>query len=185
MTTLLTVVAVAANLAAVTTLATVNGLDRAAFVALLGGVFEHAPWVAERAFSGRPFASVAALHEAMIGIVRSASPEERLAFLNGHPELAGAEARKRRMTGDSTAEQGSAGLDRLTVAELDRFDRLNAAYRDKFGFPFIIAVRGRGKDEILTAFEMRLAQDPVVELDVALAEIAAITRMRLDRLVSP
>lgn len=178
---LLTVVA----FATVTNLAAVNGLDRAAFVALLGGVFEHAPWVAERAYAGRPFASVAALHDAMIGVVRSASPAERLAFLNGHPELAGAEARKRGMTGDSTAEQGSAGLDRLTLAEFDRFDRLNAAYREKFGFPFIIAVRGRGKAEILATFEARLAQNPEMELAIALAEIAAITRMRLDRLVSP
>lgn len=178
---LLTVVA----LVAVTTLAAVNGLDRAAFVTLLGGVFEHAPWVADRAYARRPFASVAALHDAMMGVVRTAAPGERLAFLNGHPELAGAEARKRGMTGDSTAEQGSAGLDRLTAAEFDRFDALNAAYREKFGFPFIIAVRGRGKAEILAAFEVRLAQDPQVESEAALAEIAAITRMRLDRLVAP
>jgi len=172
-------------LATVPNLATVNGLDRAAFVTLLGGVFEHAAWVADRAYAGRPFGSVAALHDAMIGVVRSASPEERLAFLNGHPELAGAEARKRRMTGDSTAEQGSAGLDRLTSAELDRFDRMNAAYREKFGFPFIIAVRGRGKDEILAAFETRLVHSPEIEAEAALAEITAITRMRLDRLVAP
>lgn len=163
----------------------VNGLARDAFVALLGGVFEHSAWVAERAWPARPFASVASLHKAMMEVVRSATTEERLAFLNGHPELAGAEARKRRMTGESTAEQGSAGLDSLTPAEFDRFDRLNAAYRQKFGFPFIIAVRGRGKAEILAAFEVRLAQPPEVEMEAAIAEIAAITRMRLDRLVQP
>ena len=178
---LLTVVA----LSAVTNLAAVNGLDRAAFVTLLGGVFEHAPWVADRAYAARPFASVAALHDAMMAVVRTAAPEERLTFLNGHPELAGADARKRAMTGDSTAEQGSAGLDQLSVAELDRFDRLNAAYREKFGFPFIIAVRGRGKAQILAAFELRLAQEREVETEAALAEIAAITRMRLDRLAEP
>lgn len=181
MTALYTLIA----LATVTNLAAVNELDRPAFVTLLGGVFEHAPWVAERAYGRRPFASVSALHDAMLDAVRSAAPEERLAFLNGHPELAGAEARKRRMTGDSTAEQGSAGLDRLTPAEFDRFDRLNAAYREKFGFPFIIAVRGRGKAEILAVFEVRLAQDGETELAIALAEIAAITRMRLDHLVAP
>lgn len=166
-------------------LAAVNRLDRPAFVELLGGVFEHAPWVAERAHAQRPFADVAALHGAMMGVVRLASPAERLAFLNGHPELAGPESRKRVMTGESTAEQGSAGLDRMSAAEFDWFDALNAAYRQKFGFPFIVAVRGRGKAEILAAFEARLARGRDVEGEAALAEIAAITRMRLDRLVAP
>lgn len=162
----------------------VNALDRAGFVALLGETFEHAPWVAERAFAALPFADVAALHAAMIRVVREAPEAERLAFLNGHPELAGSEARARRMTADSVAEQGSAGLDTLSAADLDRFDRLNPAYRAKFGFPFIIAVRGRGRDEILAVFERRLTRDADTEAEATLAEIAAITRMRLDRIVA-
>lgn len=166
-------------------IAAVNALDRDGFVALLGETFEHAPWVSERAFAARPFTGVADLHAAMIRVVREASDAERRAFLNGHPELAGAEARARRMTADSVSEQGSAGLDRLSETELDRFDRLNAAYRERFGFPFIIAVRGRGRDEILTVFERRLTRDPETEAEATLAEITAITRMRLDRIVGP
>lgn len=162
----------------------VNTLDRDGFVALLGGTFEHAPWVAERTFAARPFKDVADLHDAMIRVVRDAPEAERLAFLNGHPELAGPEARARRMTADSVSEQGSAGLDRLSAADLDRFDRLNAAYRTRFGFPFIVAVRGRGRDEILALFEQRLTRDAGAELEATLAEIGAITRMRLDRIVT-
>ena len=164
-------------------ISTVNALDRDGFVALLGETFEHAPWVAGRAFSARPFMDVTDLHTAMIRVVRDASEAERLAFFNGHPELAGAEARARSMTADSVSEQGSAGLDRLSATDLDRFDRLNAAYRTKFGFPFIVAVRGRGRDEILTLFEQRLIRDAATEADATLIEIAAITRMRLDRIV--
>jgi 2-oxo-4-hydroxy-4-carboxy-5-ureidoimidazoline decarboxylase len=163
---------------------TVNRMDRKAFVDAFGGVFEHSPWIAERAWAARPFASPAALHAAMIEVVRAAAPEERLRLLNAHPELAGQEARTRAMTQDSTAEQGSAGLDRMSGADFDRFDRLNAAYREKFGFPFIIAVRGRGKDEIVAAFERRLGNDAAAETAAALDEVAAITRMRMDKLVS-
>ncbi|GJD73078.1 2-oxo-4-hydroxy-4-carboxy-5-ureidoimidazoline decarboxylase [Methylobacterium goesingense] len=161
----------------------VNALDRDGFVALLGQTFEHAPWVAERAFGASPFTDVADLHAAMMRVVRDAAQAERLAFLNGHPELAGPEARARSMTADSVSEQGSAGLDRLSAADLDRFDRLNAAYRTKFGFPFIVAVRGRSRDEILALFEQRLSRDAATEAEATLAEIAAITRMRLDRIV--
>ncbi|GJD44024.1 Uric acid degradation bifunctional protein PucL [Methylobacterium cerastii] len=164
-------------------IAAVDALDRDGFVALLAATFEHAPWVAERAYAARPFASVAALHAAMVAVVRAAPAAERLAFLNGHPELAGAAARARQMTADSVAEQGSAGLDALTVADFDRFDRLNAAYREKFGFPFIIAVRGRSREAILEVFEQRLARDADTEAEAALSEIATITRMRLDRIV--
>ena len=163
----------------------INGLDRDAFVDLLGGVFEHAAWVAEAAHAKGPFASVEALHAAMIASVREAPPATRLAFLNGHPELAGPEARARAMTADSAREQGSAGLDRLSQADAEAFDRLNAAYRDRFGFPFIVAVRGRDLREILVLFRQRLARARADEEATALDEIAAITRMRLDRLLAP
>src|SRR3954471_4650997 len=164
---------------------TVNRMDRDAFVQAFGGVFEHSPWIAERAWSAKPFDGREALHDAMIDVVRDASSEEKRCLLNAHPELAGQEARTRAMTQDSTAEQGSAGLDRMSGADFDRFDRLNAAYREKFGFPFIIAVRGRGKDEIVAAFERRLGNDAATEMAAALDEVAAITRMRMERLVAP
>jgi 2-oxo-4-hydroxy-4-carboxy-5-ureidoimidazoline decarboxylase len=165
-------------------LGAVNRLERDAFVDLLGGVFEHAAWVAEAAYPKRPFASVADLHGLMMAAVREAPVERRLAFLNGHPELAGPEARAKAMTAESAQEQGGAGLDRLSEADAAAFDRLNPAYRNKFGFPFIVAVRGRGLREILTLFEARLGRGQAEEEAAALDEIGAITRMRLDLLVS-
>ena len=167
-----------------TDLATLNHLDRADFVVLLGGVFEHAAWVAEGAFPARPFASVADLHAAMIAVVHTATAETRRAFLNGHPELAGPEARARSMTADSASEQGSAALDRMPQADADAFDRLNADYREKFGFPFIVAVRGRDRAEILRIFEARVLRDRAAEEATAVEEIALITWMRLDRLLA-
>lgn len=162
---------------------TVNRMDRDRFVQAFGGVFEHSPWIAERAWSARPFNSPEALHAAMMDVVRAAAPEEKRRLLNAHPELAGKEARERAMTQDSTVEQGSAGLDRLSQEDFARFDGLNAAYRAKFGFPFIIAVRGRTKSEIVAAFEQRLENEPSTELGAALNEIAAITRMRMEKLL--
>ncbi|WP_267426877.1 2-oxo-4-hydroxy-4-carboxy-5-ureidoimidazoline decarboxylase [Methylobacterium sp. GC_Met_2] len=164
-------------------LATVNRMEEGAFVALLGGVFEHAAWVAEAAAPQRPFASLADLHAAMTRAVHAAAPDLQLAFLNGHPELAGPEARAKSLTDDSASEQGSAGLDRMAEPEAAAFARLNAAYRARFGFPFIIAVRGRGRAEILSAFEARLGRDPATERETALGEVAQITRMRLERLI--
>lgn len=161
----------------------INGLDRDAFVTLLGGVFEHAAWVAEAAYAKKPFATVHDLHAAMMAAVREAPAETRLAFLNGHPELAGPEARAKAMTADSSQEQGSAGLDRLSEADAEAFDQLNAAYRDRFGFPFIVAVRGRDLREILVLFKQRLQNERDAEEATALDEITAITRMRLNRLV--
>lgn len=177
----LTTRAAAADLA----IAQVNAMDRAAFVATFGGIFEHSPWVAERAFAAIPVSGPAALHAAMMAAVRRAPAADRLRLLNAHPELAGAEARASRMTPDSVAEQGSAGLETLTEADFARFARLNAAYREKFGFPFLIAVRGRSKAELLAEFERRLADPPDVEMEAALAQIGIITRMRLERMLGP
>jgi 2-oxo-4-hydroxy-4-carboxy-5-ureidoimidazoline decarboxylase len=165
-------------------LAAINRLDAAGFVVRFGGVFEHAAWVAERAHAHGPFASVDALHGAMMRTVRAAPAETRIAFLNGHPELAGPEARARSMTADSASEQGSAGLDHMPPEDAEAFDRLNAAYRRRFGFPFIIAVRGRARSEILAIFAARLRGAPAEEEQAALDEIALITLMRLDRLVA-
>ena len=160
----------------------VNRMDRGEFVRTFGGVFERSPWVAERAWSDKPFSSAEALHGAMMSAVRAASQGDKYRLLNAHPELAGKEARERAMTQESISEQGSAGLDRMKEDDFAKFDRLNAAYREKFGFPFIIAVRGRTKGAILETFERRLANDPATELSTALEEIAAITRMRMKKL---
>jgi 2-oxo-4-hydroxy-4-carboxy-5-ureidoimidazoline decarboxylase len=164
-------------------LAALNALDRAAFVARLGGVFEHSPWVAERAWAARPFAGLAALHAAMAQAMRAGSEAEQTALLRAHPELAGREAKAGRLTVDSKGEQKSAGLDRLDGAEFRKLAEMNAAYRAKFGFPFIIAVRARTKDEILAELARRLARGAAEERATALAEVEAIARIRLERML--
>jgi len=163
-------------------LETLNQLGRDEFRRALGGVFEQSPWVADRAFARRPFASLEALHEAMAQVVGRASREEQLALIRAHPDLAGTAARARAMSAASVAEQSSAGLDRLTEEEYERFERLNGAYREKFGFPFIIAVRRHEKHAILAAFEARLPNSLDEEVEAALAQIAEIARLRLGAL---
>ncbi len=150
----------------------------------LGGVFERSPWVAGRVVDARPFPSVEALHGAMVAAVRRAPREEQLALLCAHPDLAGQTARAGAMGEASVAEQSSAGLDRLTDEEYERFNQLNAAYRGKFGFPFIIAVRHHDKGGILAAFETRLRNTIEQEVEAALTQVATITRLRLDALVA-
>ncbi len=159
-----------------------NLLDRDAFVALLGGIFEHSPWIAAGAWDARPFADVDDLHRAMFAVVGAASEDRRLALLQAHPDLAGKLARGGALTAASTAEQASAGLDRLSDDEYERFTALNDAYQARFGFPFIIAVRENTKATILEAFERRLGHDRPAEFAAALAEVAKIARFRLDGL---
>ncbi len=161
----------------------ISAMDRDGFTATLGPVFEHSPWIAERAWDARPFADPAALLAAMVAAIRAASPEERLALIRAHPDLAGKAARAGAITAELRGEQGGAGLDQLTEAEFARFDRLNHAYREKFGFPFVIAVRGLGKAQILDAFERRLGNDRATEMDTAVEQIAMIGRMRLEQLL--
>jgi 2-oxo-4-hydroxy-4-carboxy-5-ureidoimidazoline decarboxylase len=156
-----------------------NATDRAGFVTALGDVFEHAPWVAEAAAARRPFATVAALHEAMMAAVLAAPQDVQLGFLRGHPELGGKVARAGAMTADSIAEQGGLGLDRLSDAEFARFGRLNDRYREAFGFPFIICVRRQTRDAILDEFERRTRLSAAEEQATALDEIGHITRLRL------
>lgn len=158
----------------------VNGLDRDAFVALLGGVFEHSPWVAEGAWAQRPFGNVDDLHRAMVAVAGAAPEAARLTLLQAHPDLAGKLARGGGLTAASTAEQASAGLDRLADDEYDEFTALNDAYKARFGFPFIIAVRENTKATILDAFKRRLNHDRPAEFAAALAEVAKIARFRLD-----
>lgn len=161
------------------TLDQLNRLEASAFAAALGDIFEHAPWVAEAAAAGRPFATVTDLHEAMIAAVKAAPQDKQLAFLRGHPELGGKVARAGAMTADSVAEQGSLGLNRLSDAEVGRFEALNARYQAKFGFPFIICVRRQTRDAILAEFERRTDLTPEGEFAAALTEIGHITRIRL------
>jgi 2-oxo-4-hydroxy-4-carboxy-5-ureidoimidazoline decarboxylase len=166
------------------TLAQVNAMPAPEFRAAFGGVFEHSPWVAERAFAARPFASVDALHAAMVDAVKGAGEAAQLTLLRAHPELAGKEAQAGTMTGDSTAEQGTAGLNALSREEMARIAELNRRYREKFGFPFIIAVRRHTKDGIFREFERRLAHDRETELATGLGQVSVITRLRLDGLIS-
>jgi 2-oxo-4-hydroxy-4-carboxy-5-ureidoimidazoline decarboxylase len=164
-------------------LASINAADEAGFTAALGDIYEHAPWVARAALAQRPFPTLAALHEAMTQAVRAATPGERRALINGHPDLAGKAARAGTMTRDSRAEQASAGLDRLSEAEFARFHQLNTTYRQKFTIPFIICVRRHSKDSILGEFERRLENTAEAELETALSEISRIAALRLDERV--
>lgn len=162
----------------------VNTLNREAFVAALGPCFEHSPWVAERAFAQRPFASVAALHAAMIGVVRRAERQTQIDFLRAHPELAGREAQAGTMTEHSVSEQASAGLNALSHDEFVELRRLNARYRDRHGFPFIVAVRRHDKAQIFALLRRRAEADSEAELLEALEQIAAITRLRVEAQVA-
>jgi 2-oxo-4-hydroxy-4-carboxy-5-ureidoimidazoline decarboxylase len=161
-----------------------NALSEAEFTAALGDIFEHSPWVAKAAAIARPFATLSALHEAMIAAVRAAPDETKLALVKAHPDLAGKAAKAGEMTMDSVIEQGSVGLDRLNEAEYARFQRLNDAYQAKFGIPFIVCVRRHTKDSILSEFERRLAQDKGDAFETALGEISRIAALRLDQRVT-
>ena len=163
-------------------LAELNAMAPQDFTATLGGVFEHSPWVAARAASRRPFDDVAGLHRALCAVVDEASEAEQRALLRAHPDLAGRMARAGTLTPDSAAEQAGLGLDRLLDEEFERFDSLNRAYREKFGFPFIAAVRRHDRHSLLAAFEVRLRHDPTSEHRVALDEVALIARFRLQAL---
>ena len=160
----------------------IRDLTRAAFVERFGGVFEHSPWVAESAFDAglnSTCETATALHVLMASAMMAGDDVKKLALIMAHPDLAGRLARAGRLTAESTKEQASAGLDQLTDAERARFTELNDAYKARFGFPFIMAVKGRSKDEIMSAFERRIAHDRDQEFSTALEEISRIALMRL------
>ncbi|TVQ37079.1 MAG: 2-oxo-4-hydroxy-4-carboxy-5-ureidoimidazoline decarboxylase [Geminicoccaceae bacterium] len=161
-----------------------NTMDRAAFVAALGHVVEHSPWVAEAAFAARPFANREALHQGFCDALRTADAGLQRDVLNAHPDLAGKAAMDGAIGELSAAEQHGVGLDRLSEGEYAMFHELNDAYRAKFAFPFIFAVKGASKAMILQAFEDRLPNDAEHEFQKALAEVELIARFRLDDLVS-
>jgi 2-oxo-4-hydroxy-4-carboxy-5-ureidoimidazoline decarboxylase len=163
------------------TLDDVNAIDRDGFVAALGSIFEESPWAAERTWRHRPFASLEGLHRAMMTEVAAASREEQLALLRAHPDL----GTRARMTTASASEQAGAGLDRLTPDELERLQQLNAAYRAKFGFPFLLAVKGSTTHDVLAALTARLPATPDEEFEEALRQVFRIAWFRLQDVVAP
>ena len=170
--------------ASVVTPADLAGLGRAAFVSIFGDVFEHSPWIAEGAWHQAPFSSFERLHAAMVETLDAAGPDAGIALVRAHPDLAGKAALAGEITQDSRAEQKASGLSSLTPVELDRFQTLNDAYRVKFGFPFVMAVRKSDKVAILAAFEERLRNDPAQELARSLTEIKTIAQFRLEAIAA-
>jgi OHCU decarboxylase len=160
-------------------------MDATTFLQTFGGIYEHSPFIAQRAYE----AELAPAHDTAFGIhvalrnqFRMATPDERLGVLNAHPDLAGKLAAAKRLTAESTAEQASAGLDALTDDERTRFTELNTAYVEKFGFPFIIAVRDNTKASILSAFKTRIANDRPTEFATACAQVERIAQLRIEAL---
>lgn len=169
-----------------TDLSALNNLDRDAFTAALGHLFEHSPWVAAETWPLRPFRDATQLHQILCATMRGASRERQLALIQAHPDLAGRLAQQRKLTAESTREQASAGLNQLSEDELSRFQQMNDRYRARFGFPFIICARLNAKGTILAAMEARVNHPPETEFQTALGEIEKIARLRLqDRLAMP
>jgi 2-oxo-4-hydroxy-4-carboxy-5-ureidoimidazoline decarboxylase len=166
-------------------LSELNSAGQSAFVAALGHLFEHSPWVAEQTWVKRPFADAPALHAALCATMRAAPRAQQLALIRAHPDLAGRLAQQKKLTAESTREQASAGLDQLTGAELAAFTRQNDAYQVKFGFPFIICARLNAKAAIIAALQARVGNAADVEFDTALGEIEKIAWLRLQDALKP
>ncbi|MDB5640442.1 MAG: 2-oxo-4-hydroxy-4-carboxy-5-ureidoimidazoline decarboxylase [Bradyrhizobium sp.] len=166
------------------TLSELNACSKDDFVAALANIFEYSPWIAEAAGSHRPFAGVRQLFDAMKAGVDRAPSELRLALIKAHPDLASKTQRAAGLTVESNAEQNSVGLDRLSDAEYEAFERVNNAYRAKFGFPYIVCVRRHTRDSILRDFERRLPNDAKTETQKSVEEICRIAALRLDQLVT-
>jgi 2-oxo-4-hydroxy-4-carboxy-5-ureidoimidazoline decarboxylase len=165
------------------TLAELNRLDERAFIATLGGIYEHSPWVANGAARARPFGSIDQLAEKMAEVVASAGEERQLALLRAHPELAGKAMVRNELTADSTGEQAGAGLNACSAAEFARLTELNARYIEKFGFPFILAVKGYDRAGVIAEFARRVERDRAKEFRECLRQVDRIARLRLDALL--
>ncbi|MDP3073935.1 MAG: 2-oxo-4-hydroxy-4-carboxy-5-ureidoimidazoline decarboxylase [Opitutaceae bacterium] len=165
------------------TLAELNSLDCAGFIAALGHLFEHSPWVAEETWPRRPFRDAVHLHAELCATMRGATRERQLALIRAHPDLAGRLAQQNQLTAESTREQASAGLNRLSADELAGFQQLNTAYLARFGFPFVICARLNHRAAILQAMRARLENSAEVEFATALAEIEKIAQLRLTDLL--
>ena len=165
------------------TLAQMNAISRDEFVRIVGPVFEHSLWIAEATSLKRPFASMEELHRAFCQIVANAGEEKQLALIRAHPDLAGRAALAGTLTRESTREQTSAGLGTLMPEEIVVFQRSNAAYLEKFGFPFVICARMNKKEAILNGFRIRLSNSREQEIKTALEEIGKIAYLRLQDIV--
>ena len=161
------------------TLSQLNYGNDTEFLAAVGDVFEHSPWLVNRAAKQRPFETRTALISALLDTMNTATDEEKLALIRAHPDLARKAARSGSLSHHSTQEQASAGLDQLSEDEYRRFNKLNNAYREKFGFPFIIAVLDHTKDSIFQGFENRIERDPVAEINEAILNIGRIVSLRV------
>jgi 2-oxo-4-hydroxy-4-carboxy-5-ureidoimidazoline decarboxylase len=164
-------------------MAAINALEKAAFVEKFGDVFEKSSWVAEQAWDKKPFASVDELHAAMVAVVQYAPLPRQLVLLQAHPDLAGSDAQADAMTASSTSEQAGAGLHALSKTEMARIADLNVAYRRRFGFPCILAVRMYSKEGIFFSFSQRLKNDTQTEYFNDLQNVYAITRLRLAKML--
>ncbi|WP_404992833.1 2-oxo-4-hydroxy-4-carboxy-5-ureidoimidazoline decarboxylase [Cupriavidus pauculus] len=166
------------------TITQLNAMPEPEFVKVLGGIYEHSPWFAEAAAKQRPFTDTAELAAALRRAVDDAGREAQLKLVRAHPELAGKAAVRGELTAESTREQAGAGLDQCTPEEFQRLQNLNASYNQKFGFPFILAVRGYDRHGIIDAFARRLDNAPDVELQTCINQIHRIAQFRLNDLVS-
>jgi OHCU decarboxylase len=163
----------------------IMGMSQESFVNTFGGIYEHSAWLAEAVFKQGLRSeddNPESLHRRMSDLLSASSTQAKLELIRAHPDLAGRAALANQLTEDSTAEQHAAGLDQCSAEELEKFNRLNAAYLDKFGFPFIIAVKGLNRSRILEAFERRIHHSPKTEFECALQEINRIARLRLEAL---
>jgi OHCU decarboxylase len=165
-------------------ISTLNALSAAEFVRVAGPLFEHSPWIAERAAAARPFATLDAMHQRLVEVVAAATEAEQVGLIAAHPDLAGKLAVAGKLTAESTAEQKTARLDQLSPADFARITVLNDAYRAKFGFPFVICVRDHTQAGIFEAFEQRVANPREAEIKTALAQIARIAWHRLQTLAA-
>ena len=156
-----------------------NTLDQSDFAAVLGGIFEGPPWIVSKAWQSRPFSDVDALYSALCQVMYAAAIERKVALIQAHPDLVGRAARTGTLGPASTAEQAAAGLNDLTAGEIATFERLNAEYQQRFGFPFVICARENKKDSILAGFAARMRNMREQEIATALDEIAKICRLRL------
>ena len=165
------------------TLADLNRLDQANFVAALAGIYEYSPWVPERAWSRRPFVDINDLHAALAAVVAAAEKDEQLALIRAHPELASKATLRQDLTADSNAEQSGAGLTQCSTEEYARLQDLNARYNATFGFPFILAVKGYDRRGVIAEFARRIDNEPAIEFAECLRQIEKIARLRLEALV--
>ena len=165
------------------TLQEINTLDKEHFVVALGSLFEGPPWIVEQSYNAHPFTSTTALYQTLCNVMYNAPLEQQLALLQAHPDLVGRAALAGTLTPESTSEQASVGLDRLSSTEIATFTELNQAYRNRFDFPFIICVRENKKASILAGFAERLHHARLEEVEIALAEVAKICSFRLHDLV--